>query len=42
MVVSGLSTLPNAPPLAPNANTIQVNDKPIFKVSTSALNLKEV
>ena len=25
-----------------NANTIQVNDKPIFKVSTSALNLKEV
>ena len=25
-----------------SANTIQVNDKPIFKVSTSALNLKEV
>ena len=25
-----------------SANTIQVNDKPIFKVSTSALNLKKV
>ena len=27
--------------LDPNANTIQVDDKPIFKVSTSVLNLKE-
>ena len=27
--------------LDPNANTIKVDDKPIFKVSTSVLNLKE-
>ena len=27
--------------LDPSTNTIQVNDKPIFKVATSALNLKE-
>ncbi|WP_456098024.1 hypothetical protein, partial [Porphyromonas sp.] len=28
--------------LDPNANTIQVDDKPIFKVATSVLNLKEM